>query len=110
MSDQRWPVQSKPCQGEFADWSPRKDSAVSKQEEVAVAGVVPRVPQQRIGRGGRPVGRLVEVTPPAAVHQVIGGIGTTERLRVMVINRQLAAAVGFSHAAILAGKARPGPD
>jgi hypothetical protein len=78
MSDQGRPVQPEPRQREFARGGPCVEAAVGEQQQVAVAWIVSWVPQNRVLRSRRPVGRLVQVAPPAAVHQVGWVIGTTE--------------------------------
>jgi hypothetical protein len=110
MSDQGRSVQPKPRQRKFARGSPWVEATVGEQQQVALARIVSWVPQDRVHRPGRPVGRLVQVAPPAAVHQVVPVISAAEGLRSMVIDGQRASAVRFRHAAVLARQACSGSD
>jgi hypothetical protein len=51
-----------------------------------------------------------EIAPPAAVDQIVQRIGPTERLRTMVIDRQMSARIGFCHPTVFAGEGRPRPN
>jgi hypothetical protein len=77
MSDKSRPIQPEPGQREFAHGGPWVKAAVCEQQQMAVAWIVAWIPQNRVLRTRRPVGRLVQVALPAAVHQVGRVIGTT---------------------------------
>ncbi len=76
MRDQGRPIQSQSRQGKFPQGSARVEAAISEQQQVVVARALSRVPQRGISRCGWPVGRLVQVAAPAAVHQVGRRIGS----------------------------------